>query len=128
MNAEAIIGILAAEGKFNTRRLSFHFPLGVMNHLSRGPRFFLSLLTHGSGTLSLDQLIDDAWRKDPVALNAYHGLSAEERLEVHTIIGFVLHETTHKVDLLVSPFASCSTDSGSVSTAKAAVAVVVRRL
>lgn len=37
-------------------------------------------------------------------MRAYRRLSPHERLEVHVVLGFVTHETTHKVDLLISPF------------------------
>jgi hypothetical protein len=67
------------------------------------PRDFFGLLSEEPGRLSLDALIRD-WRNDQPVKRRYRSLTSDERLEVHTIIGFVLHETTHKVDLLVSPF------------------------
>lgn len=104
MSAGEIISVLAEKGSFNARLLHFDFPVEVMDLLSLGPRAFFSMLTEEPSRLSLDAMINDRWRNDPLATCAYRGLTADERLEVHAIIGFVLHETTHKVDLLVSPF------------------------
>jgi hypothetical protein len=103
VSADAVIDLLSEEGAFNPRLLSFRFPESVFDNVSLMPRAFFGLLAEGRG-LSLDSLVNDDWRSDELAMHRYNSLTPEERLEVHTVIGYVLHETTHKVDLLISPF------------------------
>jgi hypothetical protein len=104
MSADRIIAILSEKGHFNPRQLDFHFPSEALHLLSVGARYFFEFLSESPGELSLDHFIRVEWLKDKAAVKAYRAMTPDERLEVHAIIGFVVHETTHKVDMLISPF------------------------
>ncbi|MFN0192836.1 MAG: hypothetical protein ACKVP5_12825 [Aestuariivirga sp.] len=104
MSADGIIAVLSEKGRFNPRQLDFHFPSEALDFLSVGARYFFRFLSETPGELSLDHFIRVEWLKDKEAVKAYRAMTPEERLEVHAIIGFVVHETTHKVDMLISPF------------------------
>jgi hypothetical protein len=104
MSAGGIIAVLSEKGRFNPRQLDFHFPSEALDLLSVGARYFFGFLSETPGELSLDHFIRVGWLKDKAAVKAYRAMTPEERLEVHAIIGFVVHETTHKVDMLISPF------------------------
>jgi hypothetical protein len=103
MSLDKLVEFLSEKGEYNARTLSYRFPpetFGLLSPLVRG--FFMLFMKNGS--ISLDALLNDGWRTDSVVLAAYRGLPPEARSEVHVVVGFVLHETTHKIDLLISPF------------------------
>lgn len=103
MTVATLIDVLSQQGSFNARRLRFGFPKLALDVLSPRARMFFVLFQDRDG-LSLDDLVNDQWRSDPVLKRAYAALSADERLEAHLVIGFVVHETIHKIDMLISPF------------------------
>jgi hypothetical protein len=83
--------------------MAFEFPVDALDALSSPARRFLSLFG-GSRGVCVDDLLNDAWRANESIVTAYRDLPASARLEVHVLVGFFLHETIHKVDMLISPF------------------------
>ena len=104
MSAEAVIACLESDGgPFEARRLSYELPPDVFERCSPYTRWFFSHFGDGTG-VSQDALISGSWRRDTLLLQKYEEMGSEERLEVHAIIGFLVHEANHKADLLISPF------------------------
>lgn len=98
-----LITLLSEAGAYDARRLKFTVPAGLLDLLSREARVFV-LMFLSDQKLNIDDLINDQWRNDPKRKTYYQRLSTNARLEIHVLIGFVLHETIHQIDLLISPF------------------------
>lgn len=89
--------------RFDPRRLEIHFPADAIDSAGWEAHAFFSMLEDAPDLTALS-FLDRRWRDDDIAMRAYRNASPEGRLEIHAIIGALLHETTHQVDVLISPF------------------------
>ncbi|QDJ12297.1 hypothetical protein HVPorG_04711 (plasmid) [Roseomonas mucosa] len=101
MPSEAIEALRRAS--FDPRTVAVNIPAEALRLVGIEAHAFLESLDERPG-LYPATLLGSGWRSDCLSSSIYAGVSREGRLEIHAIMGAVLHEMTHKADLLQSPF------------------------
>jgi hypothetical protein len=88
---------------YKPRTLQLDFPTNLTKDLSVDARAFLHTAHDKEGFTVLD-LTSDSWKDDPVALDFFFSRDEDVRVEILTFLTLFVHEYTHRVDFLISPF------------------------
>lgn len=88
---------------FAPRTLHLSLPADLAGNLSLHGRGFLNI-AFGAGLQSIHDLTGDAWTRDNVATNFFFRGSVEDQLEILAFLTVFVHEYTHRIDFLISPF------------------------
>ncbi len=102
MKSQAI-GILVEECTFNPRTLEIKFPTQALAACERPATYFFETLRDAPSLSSLS-FLDGRWCDDPISRRAYELAGPQGRAEINAMICGVLHEISHRVDLLITPF------------------------
>lgn len=102
MTTEALVSLLREQCVFDPRSLGVNVPDQAFEEVGAVARGFLNLLDDGPH-VSWDSLMNDRWREDRPARNLYEGGTTDDRLQIHALICAMIHEYTHKVDMVCTP-------------------------
>ncbi|MFS8111390.1 hypothetical protein QD460_06680 [Rhizobium jaguaris] len=97
------VEILVEECTFNPRTLEIKFPEQALAACELPARYFFEVLEDAPRLSSLS-FLDERWYDDPTSRHAYELAGPHGRAEINAIICGVLHEVSHRVDLLITPF------------------------
>ncbi|BAY08699.1 hypothetical protein [Calothrix sp. NIES-2098] len=89
--------------KFNPRTLQINFPEDLMNGLSINARYFFEI-AYGKRNLTVLDWTSGEWRDDQPSLDCFFQSDEDTRTEILTVLTLFIHEYTHKIDFLISPF------------------------
>jgi hypothetical protein len=94
----------AADGLgYQPRTLELHLPPELTKSVSLKARAFLEI-AFGKQGYTILELTGDAWKDDQVAVGYFHKCDPDVQLEILTFITLFVHELTHRIDFLISPF------------------------
>src|ERR1044071_2837550 len=85
------------------RTLELNLPDNLTQNLSVHGRAFLEIAYDKPG-LTVLELTNGNWKDDQTALNFFFRGEADERLEILAFLTLFIHEYTHRIDFLISPF------------------------
>lgn len=102
MSLDAIVSQLS-EVRFQPRTLLFEFPKNLTDNLSLFARAFFSI-AHGEGPLTVLEWTSDKWKNDKLSTDFFFKRTDDERTEILAILTVFVHEFTHRIDFLISPF------------------------
>jgi hypothetical protein len=88
---------------FLPRTLRLRFPPDITLKLSERARKFLELAI-GNDAPTIPQLMTDQWRDNRVALEFFFKSDEDVRAEVLSLLTVPVHEYTHRIDFIISPF------------------------
>jgi hypothetical protein len=88
---------------FSPRSLDLILPDTLTAGLSREARAFIRI-AFGRTSLTVLDLTKDKWPSDPTALSFFRRCSRDARIEILAFVTLFVHEYTHRVDFLISPF------------------------
>ena len=89
--------------KFSPRTLNIDIRPDIAEGLSPEARAFLRL-AHDKHDLTILDIVDDKWRSNSSAVDFFENSEAEVRTEILSFIVLFIHEYTHRIDLLITPF------------------------
>ena len=102
MSLEKMMTALA-NVSYAPRTLELALPEEMMKNLSTQARYFLSYAFGEKGLTILD-LAGDKWKDDKEAVDVFFRGDDDERLEILAFLTLFVHEITHRIDFLISPF------------------------
>jgi hypothetical protein len=88
---------------YGPRTLRLHIPEELTSRLSVSTRAFLNIAFGESGFTVLD-VASNSWTTKRAARLYYFSCDDEERAEILAFLTLFVHEYTHRVDFLISPF------------------------
>lgn len=106
MATELFVDVLGKTG-YSPRTLNIELQGGeLFGSLSRPARvfLFLALGLEGDGPISVGQLYGKRWRDDANTMQRFRKLPEDARIEVLGFVTLMLHEITHHLDFLSTPF------------------------
>jgi hypothetical protein len=97
--------ILAASDRveYAPRTLEIRIPDDLTGQLSRRARAFLAI-AYSDGPMNALELNRARWKEDRSAVDFFHACDEDTRVEILTFMTAFVHEYTHRVDFLISPF------------------------
>jgi len=97
------IELLLDECAFDPRTLQIKFPKQALAACELPAQAFFGALKDAP-QLSSMSFLDGRWRADTLSQELFETAGPEGRVEINAIICGVLHEISHRVDLLITPF------------------------
>jgi hypothetical protein len=88
--------------RFLPRTLELKIPADLSSNLSPEARFFIGIAIEQPTTPY--SLTDSAWTSDPDAKSFFEKCDEDVQLEILGFITLFVHENTHRIDFLISPF------------------------
>jgi hypothetical protein len=85
------------------RTLDLNLPPDLTSNLSSHGRAFFDI-AYGKTNISTLEMANGKWKDDPLALEFFFDGSDDDRLEILALLTLVVHEFTHRVDFLISPY------------------------
>lgn len=85
------------------RTLELTMPEDLAHNLSSHGRAFFDI-AYGKTGLSILELTNGSWKDDQTAFDFFLQGNADERLEILAFLTLFVHEYTHRIDFLISPF------------------------
>ena len=102
MSLESMIAALDRVA-YAPRTLELSVPEDLAVNLSGHGRAFFDI-AYGKPGLTVFEITNGSWKNDRFALDFFFQGDAEERLEILAFITLFIHEYTHRIDFLISPF------------------------
>src|SRR5881296_3226449 len=88
---------------YTPRTLQLNLPADLTESLSASARDFLEV-AFGNNALTVFDLTSDVWKDDPIAHDFFFRCDEDVRVEILAFLTLFVHEYTHRIDFLISPF------------------------
>ena len=89
---------------FSPRSLLITHPQSLIASLSLNSRAFFNLTLGDTSNMTVLDITSDKWREDSLATDFFWKSSKDQRTEILALIASLIHEYTHRIDFLISPF------------------------